>query len=292
MPDRQTVYLQRIRQRYPDLPVEQVEYLEDAGQYNDVLILNHEIVFRFPRTRRVAEGLLVEKAILSRIQMAVPLPVPRPAFTSAGEYTVGQVFVGYYRIPGQPFTVEALSAVPQRHLRRRLAQQLGSFLKALHEFPTEYIGIELPEYDTPAYWAEMYAGIQERLFPLMRADARQQIRQLFEKALSRPDRLAFEPRLRHGDFGPGNILYDPESVRISGIIDFSEAGLGDPAVDLAGLSLYGAEFLEDVFAVYPEMVGMAERARFYRSTFALQEALAGARDNDPQALEHGLSEYR
>jgi aminoglycoside 2''-phosphotransferase len=291
MSDKKSLYLQRIRQRYPDLPVEKIEYLEDAGQFNDVLVLNDEIIFRFPRTQRVAEGLLVEKAILSRIQMAVPLPVPRPAFSSAGEHAVGQVFVGYYRIPGEPLLVETVAAAPLRQ-RRRLTQQLGGFLKALHDFPPEYIGIDLPEYDSLAYWAQMYAEIQERLFPLMRPDARGQVTLLFEKALSQPDRLAFEPRLRHGDLGPGNILYEPETGKISGIIDFSEAGLGDPAVDLAALSLYGAEFLEDLFAIYPELIGMAERARFYRSTFALQEALAGARDSDPLALERGLNSYR
>jgi aminoglycoside 2''-phosphotransferase len=33
------------------------------------------------------------------------------------------------------------------------------------------------------------------------------------------------------------------------------------------------------------------RARFYRGTFALMEALDGLRDNDPEAYRHGMEQY-
>lgn len=291
MADKQSIYLQHIRQRYPELPVQSVRFLGRVGQYNDILILNEEIVFRFPRSIKSIDGLAVEKAILSRIQAGVPLPVPRPVYTSSGTGAVGSVFVGYPFIPGRWLTRDLLDGLV-RHHRRILAQQLASFMRALHDFPETYFGIELPQKDAIETWAVMYAQIQEHLYKLMRPDARAAVDEQFRSVLNHPEKLAFTPRLRHGDFGPTNILFDERKGKISGIIDFSEAGMGDPAVDLAAVSLYGEEFVAEMLPVYPELAEMAPRAAFYRSTFALQEALAGALDHDPEALDAGLMAYR
>ena len=39
--------------------------------------------------------------------------------------------------------------------------------------------------------------------------------------------------LVHGDFGPNNILIDPESFEITALLDWEFAHLGDPIEDLA-----------------------------------------------------------
>jgi aminoglycoside 2''-phosphotransferase len=42
---------------------------------------------------------------------------------------------------------------------------------------------------------------------------------------------------------------------------------------------------------YPEIESMLECARFYKGTFALQEALHGATTGDWQSFESGMAEY-
>jgi aminoglycoside 2''-phosphotransferase len=100
--------------------------------------------------------------------------------------------------------------------------------------------------------------------------------------------------LRHGDLGGDNIRYDPATNRVTGIIDFTFAALGDPAVDLAGLSWYGEVFVEALSACYPTLADPAlrSRARFYRSTFALQQALWAIRAGDAAEFEDGIAAYR
>ncbi len=64
----------------------------------------------------------------------------------------------------------------------------------------------------------------------------------------------YAPALVHGDFGPSNILYDASRHSISGIIDFSSARWGDPAVDLAAILApisYSEPFLECFAGIYP-----------------------------------------
>lgn len=99
--------------------------------------------------------------------------------------------------------------------------------------------------------------------------------------------------LIHGDFGASNILWDPESKKVTGIIDFGGSGLGDPAYDFAGiLSSYGEDFLDLCTDLYPGGNEIRERVKFYKSTFALQEALHGIENNDKQAFENGIKDYR
>lgn len=44
--------------------------------------------------------------------------------------------------------------------------------------------------------------------------------------------------------------------------------------------------------LYPNGTEIADRVRFYRSTFALQEALHGVENNDLEAFENGIKAYR
>ena len=75
--------------------------------------------------------------------------------------------------------------------------------------------------------------------------------------------------LRHGDFGPSNILYDAHARAIRGIIDFGSAGLGDAATDIAALMgplSYGEAFVDRLAPVYPGLETLLDRARCRQPT--------------------------
>jgi aminoglycoside 2''-phosphotransferase len=67
--------------------------------------------------------------------------------------------------------------------------------------------------------------------------------------------------------------------------------LGDPALDLAAVSGYGSPFFNQVCVAYGIDQAMLERARFYRGTYALQEALHGIKHNDHAAFQSGIAKY-
>jgi aminoglycoside 2''-phosphotransferase len=104
--------------------------------------------------------------------------------------------------------------------------------------------------------------------------------------------LDFTRRLIHGDFGTSNLLYDAAARRITGVIDFDGAGPGDPATDIAALMSYGDDFMSLLVDEYPVSEGLLARARLYRGTFALQEALFGIEHGDSDAFDVGIEEYR
>jgi aminoglycoside 2''-phosphotransferase len=287
----EAIYLQSIRDTYPDLSIEPVHARRRDGQFNDILIVNGEIIFRFPRYPAGIKSLADEVLILSRLQGQVTLPIPNPIYTSQDGQPAGKVFMGYRMIPGEPLWRETLDAIDDDETRQRLATQLADFLRELHAIRPESIGAGLPNYDGLDEWAKMYADIRNHLFPLIRPDARDWVRDHFEAFLNEPNLHTFRPALRHGDFGPSNILYDPGARTISGIIDFGFAGLGDPAADIAAASCYATPFFERLCGSYPEAEPMLERARFYRGTFALQEALHGLLNDDRAAFRSGIADY-
>jgi aminoglycoside 2''-phosphotransferase len=266
---------------------------KDHGQNSDVVVLNNEFIFRFPKYTHVLEGLKIETAILNGIQGSVTLPVPVPLYINLEQKTVGEAFVGYRSIPGEPLWRNTFRTIEDQVVVRKLADQVAGFLKSLHTVSVEAgIGIELPVSDTYQECADTYSRIREKLFGFMRPDAQAWTAKHFEDFLSDGHHFEYKPVLKHGDFGPSNILFDPATQTITGIIDFGDSGKGDPAYDFAGLlSGYGEGFVAYCGNLYPEVEDYMGRIRFYQGTFALLEALFGVENDDERALKAGLERY-
>jgi aminoglycoside 2''-phosphotransferase len=290
--NKQEAYLQSIQQVVPDLDVASVEF-NAQGQNSDVVIVNQEFIFRFPKYAHVLERLKTETAILRSIQGSVPLAVPAPMFINLERAIVGEALVGYRLIPGEPLWRETFRMIDSQEVVRRLAGQVAGFLKALHSVAVEEVlRSKLPVHDTYEECADIYARIREKLFGTMRPDARDWATGHFEGFLDDVSNLEYEPVLKHGDFGPSNILFDKEQQIVTGVIDFGSSGLGDPAYDFAGLlSGYGEGFIASCGDVYPEVKDLMGRIRFYQGTFALLEALFGVEHGDEEAFKAGLAEY-
>ena len=285
-------YARQIQKIYPELTIDTISLNED-GQYNHVLIVNDALVFRFAKYDTSVKTLQREVTILSHIRSHVSLDIPHPQYHQLDRPIVGEAFMGYPLIPGIPLWDEFFQTIQDKAVLNRMAYQLGAFLSELHQIPArDLIPIDLPLSDTREEWLDVYARIQEKLFSLMRPDAREQVTALFETYLDTPRIHRFTPVLRHGDFGGGNIIFNPETQAISGVIDFAFTSLGDPAVDVAGLQFFGDDFFKASYQVYPEMGAYDERIQFYRGgAFVLLEALFGIEHGDDETLEDALEGY-
>ncbi|WP_337990581.1 aminoglycoside phosphotransferase family protein [Lysinibacillus sp. JNUCC 51] len=190
---------------------------------------------------------------------------------------------------------ENLTDVKSVEVVKRLAKQLVSFLIELHSISGEKASrdLKLKVRNPREEMYNLYDKIQNTIFPYIRKDAQKEISQSFETFLKGKAFSNLDITLIHRDFGASNILWNPETSMISGIIDFGGSGLGDPAYDFAGiLSSYGEKFFEMCINLYPNGNEISERVKFYKSTFALQEALHGIENDDRQAFESGIKDYR
>jgi len=281
-------HIQRI---FPDLEIHQA-VLNESGQYSLVLEVDGAWIFRFPRYAQVVEGMKKEVALLAALKDRLPLAIPEPVYVHL-EAPAGEAFMGYRRIPGEPLRVETFQAIRDMEILDRIADQLGAFLKALHSLTqADFPDIPLESSDSRAHHQDFYSRIRDKLFPLMRADARTWAARHFETHLAADANFAYSPVLRHGDFGTNNLLFDAARSRLNGVIDFSGAALGDPAVDLAGLTIsYGEGLIERLGRTYPLTAEILRRVCYYIGTFALEEALFGFEHGDEAALRAGLENY-
>lgn len=170
-----------------------------------------------------------------------------------------------------------LESIDGEETVQKVDNQLAAFLSALHHFPVaELAHLSVPVPLKREGLEALYARVREELFPQMPPDQRAHITTQFEAFLASPDHVAVTPVLLHGNVSPETIIYDAKERRISGVIDFSRACVGDPALDFArlvGPTGYGGAFLQRWVSLYPELPSLLERARFYAIAVALEAEL-------------------
>jgi aminoglycoside 2''-phosphotransferase len=292
------LYISQIRVVARDIKIDSVE--EANGQFNDLMIVNGEWVFRFPRYRDGVARLQVEARLLQALRGLLPLPFPVPVYQNFHPPVPGLATMGYKMLPGVPLTRASLEKIQDETVLDRLAGQLADFLRMLHAvplyvIPPEITGPDMKAQDGRAEWEKMYEAVRQKLIPAMRPEMARQVAEHFETYLDTRALQTFDPTLRHGDFGGSNILWDPGQRVITAVIDFSSCAVGDPAMDLASVSTLGDDFYRRIATRYEpdaaRLYSLVERARFYRGTFALMEALDGLKYGDAQAYASGMQEY-
>ncbi|AVP43807.1 MULTISPECIES: phosphotransferase family protein [Bacillus cereus group] len=283
-------YLQSV---YPELQIK-LAHVNEIGQNNDVLIINDNIVFRFPKYEKGIQKLRVETKLLEKIRPFITIQIPDPSYQRLQDEVPGKVFAGYEMIQGEPFWKNTFTGINDEKQLQKLACTLAGFLKELHEIPlSTFEGIM--QNDSADIYAEtnsLYSQLKDYVYPYMREEAKKEVSLSFETYLNEESHFNFTSSLVHGDFGMTNILYSATKKDISGVIDFGGASIGDPAYDFAGiLASYGEEFLQLFEAYYPNLEAIKKRMYFYKSTFALQEALFGVLNNNKKAFEAGIAQY-
>ncbi len=269
------LYLDRIREYYPDLAASTARFNTD-GLVNDVVIVGDERVFRFPKNAQAQEALAREIKLLDLVRRYVTLPVPI--------FEPHDGFVSYRLIPGRALHRNDILQLDE-HLQDRLAEQVAVFLRQLHTLPTS----ALEQHRIPTSyaartredWIELFHDAERELYPLLITHSREWIARHFAPVLDGTLDLSCEPVLVHGDLGPYHLLYNSAAHQINGVIDFGAAGLGDPADDFANIiNALGESFLKRMSKFYPEIAEALDRARFWAGTLELQWALNGLRSKD------------
>ena len=283
--------IQVVKEKYPDLVIDKCKFI-DQGQNSYVTVINDEFIFKFPRYKQVIEELKKESIFLRKINSYITLDTPLPYFSSFESDEIGSVFIGYKMIEGVPLDRELIYKLKNKH---EVAAQISDFLKELHGLPAGSFNDGIVEKrNGHKYWSNMLVKIKESIFPHIREDSKKYISETFHKFLDDRENFRYEPVIIHGDLGSSNIIFDTEKGKVSGIIDFGQASVDDPAIDIASLicpMCYGEDFIELILNTYSQAESLMPRARFYVSTFALQEALFGAETGDKEAFYSGIAPY-
>ncbi|GAA3691438.1 hypothetical protein GCM10022224_066220 [Nonomuraea antimicrobica] len=201
-------------------------------------------------------------------------------------------FLVLSRVPGAPLEV---GMVADPEVAEVVASQYVALLTGLGEAASR-AGEEARAVLTTAEgrWRQFAADVRTELYRLMPEDGRL----LAERQLAALDDLPdLAVAVVHGDLGAENVLWERDDdglPRLSGVVDWDEVSIGDPAEDLAALGAsYGDGFLERVLRLggWRDDDDLRRRITTIRGTFALQQALSALRDGDQVELADGLTGY-
>ncbi len=287
-------YIHALQTCCPDLAIQSYAAIND-GWDSFVLAVNNNLIFRFPRTSDGEATLRREIALLPVLGPTLPLAIPRFSYIHQADASYPHLFVGYPLIAGEPlptsFGLEQQSAV---------AKQLGGFLTALHRFPVERAveqGVLRRDF---AGWQAEYQSfhqraVQEITMPLLTASERAAVERLWADFFSGLGQQPFTPTLCHNDLDRKHIIFNAQSGRVSGVIDWGDVVVRDPAADFTGLRGGVSDgFARQVLAAYDGLVDpyFWARSRFYADVGAFHEIQYGVLNGDQGHIESGLALLR
>ena len=271
-----------IAEQFPALRPVKAKYLGEGYDCVAFDVAPHW-VFRFPKRGEVEEQVLLEMRVLPLLMKSAPLPIPDYRFRGTPSKRFPRHFGGYRKLPGRPaIGRDALIATES------IAKDLGRFLSWLHAFPVALVEpLGVPGIDGTSVIDELHDEAVAS-FEALRSIASDQPLEAWRRALNQVPANAQRAAgvLLHADLAAEHVLWMPDEERLSGVIDWSEIGIGDPAIDLAATYHWGGPaFADRVFAHYVPILdeSTVERARYLAICRGVADVVFG--------IETGRTEY-
>ena len=249
-----------IRACFPSVDSRAVRRLGSGWEF-DVYTTVDGWVFRFPRRAHCADLFEPESRVHHLVSLVLPPRIAIPHVELMGQPAAGfpYRFAGHRYIAGVPADAVASELLPV------LARDIGAALGAIHSIPEEWAraaGVVEMDLDDVGRkdWLERGLDVAAELRGL---DPVVDHALDWVSQVSLPiGRFDGPPRLIHQDLSPEHFLADATTGHLTGILDWTDAILGDAARDFVVLVTWqGWEFAEQVIRHYPHPVNREFRER-------------------------------
>jgi macrolide phosphotransferase len=240
-------------------------------------------VVRAPRNATAGVRMEQESNLITQLMSWLPFALPQAEGTAV--LPTGGRAVVHRQLPGHP--IRPLELVN----RPGLAGAFGRAVAAIHDLPVRLV----EEAGLPVYTAEEYRF--RRLAEVDRAAATGLVPTVllsrWERAIEEVGAWRFVPCCVHGDLAGENVLAEGENI--TGVVEWSETRVADPADDLAWLAIGSTEpALDGVLTAYlgarrePPDSSLRRRARL-SGEFALARWLMhGVNANDREIVDDAV----
>ena len=218
-----------------------------ASTSNYVYVTSDSSIVRFPHNDWVRDGFQREHKLLSLLDGQLGVSIPRIDL-----FNETPVFMAYKAIEGMVASRDVVSTLNSES-RARFGATLGAFMARLHGEPTEQFDF-LPHH----YGEELLRQLREDLDSIGSRDPEGRVGGLLQETLETWEdiRNGNDAKvLLHQDLHGQNLICDPETGDLIGVLDFTLAWIGDPLWDFPEVYRCGADILEHTIEVYSEESG-------------------------------------
>ncbi len=231
-------------------------------------------VFRFPKRAEVQPSLQRECAMLPLLGERLPVRVPVPEWQGEPAADFPFAFFGYRLIPGRALDWAERPSQPLETFEADFAALLNALHGSTAAARVAVAGVEqnYPESYAPLDWHAELLRVRPTLEAHLSDRALAATAALVNGRIEPPPAYPGDAVLLHYDLCGDHVLMAADSGRILGVIDWADAGFGDPAIDLIEATLWlGPAFLERFLARYDHPVdpGLRTRVRYGASVIAL-----------------------
>ncbi len=234
--------LSKIHKEFPKIKWEKAEHNAEGWDHY-VIILDDKYVFRFPRTKKYLDVLKNEILLLSYLKDKVNITIPEYIYIAKDKS-----FAGYILIPGIQLKKKVFEPLPDK-TKNIIAKQIADFLSSLHKVSHNAVKkYKTKTVDAKKKYKDLILNTYKYIFP--RISKKDQL--LIDDYLKEFKNYLKVPKkvLTHNDLYSKHILLGGNKKSISGIIDFSDRRIDDPARDFSELWDYGEKFVLETYRNY------------------------------------------
>jgi aminoglycoside phosphotransferase (APT) family kinase protein len=239
-----------------------------------------DVAFRFPRRTEVVSRLVNEIRLVEHLRTNVDFNTQIPVYNrfGAGSELFPYPFAGYPFIDGQ----NAAGAKLSQSALHTLSEQIGVWLGKLHNTERSRlrgIGVKVDN-----------QGVEQRLERLLGqadlarselpSDAADEWEPFLNGDIDLPDPHSGTSVLLHNDLVAEHLLVEPQTGKLVGVIDLTDAALGDPVQDFVGLRVaFGRPFVRRALESYGRSIdrGFWERLECRADLLRLTQFVEAAR---------------
>jgi aminoglycoside 2''-phosphotransferase len=259
------------------------------GWETAVLEINGKYIFRFLNLQRRWPHQQAEITLLKWIAPKLKVDVPCYEFVWLGSRTHPQKFAGYRKILGSPL----MRGVFRNTQIDRLGEDFGRFVTELHSIrpPGEALVSGYSRKSSLDGQLKFYQLVRKLVYPLLDVEARRRAEVFWTKFIEHLSNVDFMPRLIHSDLSGGNLIIDTSTGRLSGVIDWGNAKVGDPARDFMGVFAVSPRLGEQALANYDlDKSGFRERIGLYLLVEPSEDIGTGVQESEERFKKRFVGE--
>ncbi|MFC1810557.1 aminoglycoside phosphotransferase family protein [Patescibacteria group bacterium] len=259
MPHRK--YLKKIQKEFPNHKWKSFKFLTH-GWDHDVIILDNKWVFRFPKNNYAKKLFKNELRLMRFLNKKLTINIPNYTYIAKDKS-----FAGYKYMKGKEFKPWIYKNKVKTKNKRKIMNQFIKFYNEVHAInPDIFKKFEVKDFDPKKDLLKLYRNVKKLVYPKFNKKEIQITDEFFAK-IKALDLKNVQNVFVHGDIHYSNMIIKEDYSELSGIIDFTDRIISDPALEFAYLWDYGPKFVKEVYKKYkgPKDPKFLYRSKLYKA---------------------------
>ncbi|MBS1735439.1 MAG: aminoglycoside phosphotransferase family protein [Bacteroidetes bacterium] len=269
-----------IQSAYPALKINKFDKMGEGDTYIAFLV-NGQYLFKLPKEIDGSTILKKEVQLMESLAEIFSISIPKFVFVSP----VFQ-FGAYEILPG----ITLAAYLKKNELSSFQVEQINDFLEKLHSYHLpEHLSDILPLMNYFEEYNEDYEFLKNSTTAFFSKTQKRIILDKYVLYLSDKSNFEYKPALLHNDFSFNHILCNRGTGKITGVIDFGDAAIGDAAFDYIYLyELQPYDFFKKIWSPCKEGKDqLIKRIHFYSFANTVQMLIGYIRENNFQMIKMG-----